>query len=446
MSSGPDRPSLRRRLGLLLALSLVVLLAAEAAGLRLFPRSLVQGYVITRLDHDADTLYARIADSPGGVLPADLSPGVVYDTPLSGHYYRVVVGSSVTRSRSLWDTDFEMPLLSPGERRIDFRTGPAGQELLVLSRGYALPQDAMTLVVAEDIGEMKRRIERFERLFLIALIVAFAVMALVQQLIVWAGLRPLKDVVRACRAVERGETGRLDAENAPSEIAPVLEAVDRLVRHHGRRTARTRHALGNLAHALKTPLAALAQAADDLESRGDGEAAETLRRQIGAMRNTVERELRRASLAGPGAPGTGFDMASELAALAESLGRLHDGRVLIEVDAPPGERFPADPDDLLELFGNLLDNACKWARRRVRITAGDGGGLHAVIEDDGPGVPEENLSRLGEVGLRLDESRPGHGLGLAIARDVVAQYGGTIGFGRSAELGGLRVEVSIPRP
>ena len=337
-------------------------------------------------------------------------------------------------------------MLAPGERRIDSRMGPAGQELLILSRGHELPWGRMTLVVAEDVGEMKRRIEQFERIFLIAMVIAFILIAMVQQIIVYTGLRPLDRAVRACRAAETGEAGPIDAANAPREIAPVLDAVDRLVRHHGRRLARTRHALGNLAHALKTPLATLAQEADALDAQGDSKAAAALRRQIESMRNTLERELHRASLAGPGAPGAGFDAAKELTALADTLERLHRGRIAIEVDVPAVRRFPADPDDLLELFGNLLDNACKWAKARVRIMGGAGEGLRIVIEDDGPGVADGMLVRLGEVGLRLDESRPGHGLGLAIARDVVDQYGGQIGFGRSVELGGLRVEVTIPRP
>ena len=171
------------------------------------------------------------------------------------------------------------------------------------------------------------------------------------------------------------------------------------------------------------------------------------RAQLDTMRETMARELHRARLSGGGPVGSSFEVRGQLAVLVDVLQRLHAERhISIELDAPD-EALPVDREDMLELFGNLLDNACKWAQGRVRVQvapAGAGGQLVFSVEDDGPGVPEALLGQLGTAGLRTDESRPGHGLGLAIVSDIVAQYGGTLRFGRSAGLGGLRVEVSLP--
>ena len=145
--------------------------------------------------------------------------------------------------------------------------------------------------------------------------------------------------------------------------------------------------------------------------------------------------------------GSSFAVRGQLGALVDVLQRLHAQRhVSIELDAPD-EALPVDREDMLELLGNLLDYACKWAQGRVRVcveAAGAGGQVVFSVVDDGPGVPEALLGQLGTAGLRTDESRPGHGLGLAIVGDIVAQYGGTLRFGRSAGLGGLKVEVSLP--
>jgi signal transduction histidine kinase len=232
-------------------------------------------------------------------------------------------------------------------------------------------------------------------------------------------------------------------EQGPSELRPLLQAINRLSRHHGLRLARSRRALGNVSHALKTPLAVLQQQADEMERCGEKIEAEAMRQQLGAMEQTIGRELHRARMAGSGTPGARFDATQELTALSEALMQLHHGRVRIELSVS-GEPCALDADDMLELFGNLLDNACKWAAVRVRIKVVQKNGLQAEIEDDGAGVVEKDLWQLTRPGQRLDESRPGHGLGLGIVQDIVEQYHGTLVFSRSAELGGLHVSVRIP--
>jgi signal transduction histidine kinase len=435
--------SLKLRITLLVGACLLLLLAAQTVGLRIIPGALVQDYVLTRLEHDADTLYARLV---AGTEPVDVftrTVGIIYETPLSGHYFRIHTGGAVIRSRSLWDEDLPLSALTPREQRIDRLPGPANQSLLVHSQGYEVRGQPVTISVAEDVSAMERTVAGLEQRLLAAMTVAIALVLLLQFLLIRRALRPVDEAVAACRRLESGGAAPLQVR-APSEIKPLVEAVNRLIHHHGLRLERTRRALGNVSHALKTPMAVMSQVTDDLAERGDRATAESLRRQLELIRNTVERELRRARLAGSGQPGAGFDARAEFQALVAVLRQLHHDRVDMEVRVE-GDPAPVDREDMLELFGNLLDNACKWAASRVWVAVRQGPGIHAVVEDDGPGVEEAMIGRLVQPGFRLDESTPGHGLGLAIARDVVEQYGGWIEFGRSAELGGLRVEVHIPQ-
>ena len=443
--------SLRNRLSLALSLVLLAAAALLAIGLQDFPRRLVEGFVGARLEHDAEMLYTRVLDAADPEAAAQDAAGSFFRLPLSGHYFVIGVGGQLIRSRSLWDEDLATPAVTQAGfvRRVP---GPAGQRLLVFAKRFAGAGAGITVTVAEDVSAIDDAIARFRAWLLAGVALALLVLLALQRVLLVRGLAPLDDAVAACRRIERGEppgeAARSPAPLAPSEVQPMLDAIDRLARHHAQRLGRIRHAVGNLSHALKTPLAVLSQQADDLATRGETSAATSMREHLDAMRATIERELRRARLAGGNAPGEPVELRALLGTLADVLQQLHRDRgIAIEVDAPE-RRVAADREDLLELFGNLLDNACKWARQRVRVSVAPAppatDALEFSVEDDGPGVPEELLGQLGAAGMRIDEQRPGHGLGLAIAADIVAQYGGSIRYRRSAALGGLQAQASLP--
>ncbi|GMV01703.1 MAG: sensor histidine kinase [Burkholderiaceae bacterium] len=445
--------SLRNRLSLALSLVLLAAAALLAIGLQDFPRRLVEGFVGARLEHDAEMLYTRVLDAADPEAAAQDAAGSFFQLPLSGHYFVIGVGGQLIRSRSLWDEDLATPAATQAGfvRRVP---GPAGQRLLVFAKRFAGAGAGagITVTVAEDVSAIDDAIARFRAWLLAGVALALLGLLALQRVLLVRGLAPLDDAVAACRRIERGEppgeAARSPARLAPSEVQPMLDALDRLARHHAQRLGRIRHAVGNLSHALKTPLAVLSQQADDLATRGQADAAASMREQLDAMRATIERELRRARLAGGNAPGEPVELHALLGTLAEVLQQLHRDRgIAIEVDAAE-RRIAADREDLLELFGNLLDNACKWARQRVRVSVAPAppatDALEFSVEDDGPGVPEELLGQLGAAGMRIDEQRPGHGLGLAIAADIVAQYGGSIRYRRSAALGGLQAQASLP--
>jgi signal transduction histidine kinase len=258
----------------------------------------------------------------------------------------------------------------------------------------------------------------------------------------------LEQVRRELPRLARGEIPQLSVD-APAEVRPLVAELNRLLDLMNQRQRRARHALGNLAHALKTPLTALTQLTDQPPPAGDvrGWWQEILQ-QLQYIRNLTERELKRARIAGSATPGQRVLLAGEVADLVETLRRIHRDRALrFELRIPPNSVFPGDRDDLLELLGNLLDNACQWAKLVVRLSAGTNAeGLWLRVEDDGPGCPPEQLELLRQRGTRIDESRAGHGLGLGIVGDIVAQYGGTLRLARSDTLGGFLAEVALPHP
>jgi signal transduction histidine kinase len=256
-------------------------------------------------------------------------------------------------------------------------------------------------------------------------------------------LRPLERVRSDIRRFEQGEVEEL-ATNVPEEILPLVQEVNRLLRLLTLRVERTRNSLGNLAHALKTPINLLVQTLDHAETTINAGTRRALTNQTARLHQLVERELRRARLAGAGKPVRRFVPATELPELVGVVRRMHQEKTLeIEISGFPDHPLPIDREDMLELLGNLLDNACKWAKRRVHLDIAGGDIVRVRVADDGPGVPDADLDRLTQRGVRMDEERDGYGLGLAIAHDIVKLYSGKLEFRRSPELGGLEVVTEL---
>lgn len=430
--------SLERRL--LAGISLSLLLAFGAllwlGGLAI--REVTEGYITSRLQHDSEALLGHLAFDPQGqlLLPEQLFP--VYRQPLSGHYFVVLAGSTRLASRSLWDESLPLDPLPPGTRQTLRLAGPGDQRLLAIGTGYRKQGHDLTLLVAEDVAPLEARITRYQWLLTGLFLMLGAMLLLALRLLLRRGFRPLHRAREQLQRVADGRQAQLD-EAVPDEIRPLVQELNRLLELLAQRLARSRNALGNLAHALKTPLSLIIQ---DLDQPSLDEARrQAALAQAGRIRDLVDRELRRARIAGSGSAGQRFDARAEVPALCEVLHRLYaDRRLTINHGELPEAPLAADREDMLELLGNLLDNACKWAESRVRfaIEAADST-IQICVEDDGPGVSADQRAGLTGRGRRLDESRAGHGLGLAIARDIVDLYEGELRFERSQEMGGLKV-------
>ena len=438
-------PSLQARLGLGLLLSLVATFLVLWGLVSYAIRGLTEDYMSSRLAHDGETLLAALNFDKDGrprLAAARIDP--VYRRPFSGRYFQIRAGEAVLRSRSLWDQALTLPALAPGETRRLRLGGPQAQPLLVWVAGFRKQDRPLTLAVAEDLSGVEADIRRFQRLFALTAAALLLPLLVLQVLIVRTGLKPLDRVRREIRALERGEVRTLTPE-VPREVAPLVHEVNRLLQIMGRRLQRSRNALGDLAHALKAPLTVLRQLRRDEALEAQPALREALVAQTDTMQRVLERVLRRARLAGEGPAGAHFSLEADLPALVDTLRRMHPQReISFETEAPPAGTLALDREDLLELLGNLLDNACKWARRRVRLAIRANDTVHIVVEDDGPGVEPPALAGITRRGARLDESAEGHGLGLAIVKDVIDDYGGSIDFGRSESLGGLRVNVRLP--
>jgi len=304
--------------------------------------------------------------------------------------------------------------------------------------------------VAESLDSFNAQVGEFRRQ-LIGWFAAIALIMLLSISILMRGLlRPLRQIETEIGEIEEGKRASL-SEKFPTELAGVARNMNLLIDNERARSDRYRHTLDNLAHSLKTPLAAMRALTEDVGS--SSQLHGRFNEQIERMDEIVRYQLRKpaASSSADNLVLGPVPVAREVERLVSGLGKVyHDKHPAIESEVAPDLTFRGDTGDFLELAGNLLDNACKWCAGRVAITVrpstrsqGQARGMRLTVEDDGPGIPEEAAEALLERGTRLDEATPGHGIGLAIVRDIAKSYGGTLAIERSA-LGGARITVDIP--
>jgi len=437
--------SLERRFALHLALALLAVFGLLFWSSIAAVRSLSEAYVLARLEHDAEALLGAFGINPRG-LPrlrqGRISP--VYQQPLSGHYFLVSLADGAQiRSRSLWDETLGVPDVEVGVVETRFVRGPAEQQLYSRSAGYEKHGQRFTLTVAEDLTPMARDIRRFQWIGLIALGVALTTIVTLQRYLLRRGFRVLDQVRGELRQVAMGQLRQIE-ELGPIEIRPLSTEVNRLLQQLQKRLQRSRQALGNLAHGLKAPLSLMTRDLDTLPlADADRQRLSTQLNRVGTL---IERELKRARFGGDSAAQP-FIPRADVPDLLDALRQLYRGRDLDIVSLElPETALPFDHEDMLELLGNLLDNACKWARRRVELNITLDHGVLISVADDGHGIPGALGETLLQRGTRIDEQEDGHGLGLAIVKDLVNDYSGTIEFIPATARGGLQVRVRLPTP
>lgn len=428
--------SLKHRLSRHLLINILLIMLALLGGLSLMMARLVEQHVVTRLQHDAESLISVLQQQDGQWRVDSALVSTIYNRVRSGHYYLIVTEGQVIRSRSLFDFEFEVPVTTRAEG-IHRIAGPGDEDWLLWSQAVIKKGVELQIWVAEDIAPLYWGLWRLFGFALVAIVVLTLVSLWVQQRILDRAFKVFDDLREQLSAI-RESASDLPAMQVPNEVEPLIAEIGLLVKQLQARTLRTRSAIANLSHELKRPLQVLSLHHADLDRR------DPLARAIAEIRAIIERELRRARLAGSDRVGGRFDLAEELPFLVMMMQRLYPH---IDIDGSEVGSSPAlglDRDDMLELTGNLLDNACKFGRERVKLSSEFSNGQFLLgIEDDGPGVDAEHLSRLTTRGVRLDETVDGHGMGLALCADIVAGFNGEMRFGR-AGLGGLRVEISLP--
>ncbi len=434
--------SIQSRLSLgLIGVLIVVGLALAQVSLWLFEVGL-QRYLEAGLRKESENLLLALVHGHDGLELDQQRISSAYNRQFSGYYFRIDFDGKSWRSRSLWDTELPKPD-APG-LHTGLELGPDGQQLLVLRSDYRRQGQAMSISVAQDYTPMRDSFRRMQQIGLGLGLLALILVLVLQRVIVKRSLRPLERSREQIAQLQQGQRSQLDAE-VPSELEPLVAQINHLLAHTEDSLRRSRNALGNLGHALKTPLAVLLSLASSERVREVPGLAGQLREQLEQIQQRLSRELNRARLAGDALPGAHFDCDVELPGLLSTLNMIHGDGLSIRHEVPAGLSLPWDREDLLELLGNLLDNACKWADSEVCLSIAVTPEHYWVwIDDDGPGIPEQARQGVLERGARLDEQVDGHGLGLGIVRDIVDAWNGRMTLEESL-LGGLRVSIELPR-
>lgn len=442
---------------LIAAAAVWTVLAFVAGGLILSNafRTSVDGDFDSELQSSLDALVASAGyDASGAIRLEPRYLSARFQRAYSGDYWQIVPvgGGKPMISHSLLDRTLRF---ADSEKTADgmlwgHGEGPDRQHLRILSRriefpitATARPDDnrAYMFTVASDLSEVESRIAQFNGI----LIWSFAVLGLgligAVFIQVRVGLQPLRSVTDALYRIREGSARRLEGR-FPAEIEPLASELNSLIEHSAEVVGRARSYVSNLAHSLKTPLTVLSSEA----SANPGFLGDLVQRQVSNMRRQVDHYLARARAAGAlDVLGNRTVVSPVLEDLARVLRRIHaESEVSVEVDCPPSLAFRGERQDLEEMAGNLMDNACKWSRGTVRVSAhGAGVNLCLSVEDNGPGLTPIERQHVGERGERLDESVPGFGLGLAIVRDIAKLYNGSLALD-SSPLGGLRAQLTLP--
>ncbi|MBJ9974232.1 sensor histidine kinase [Pseudomonas sp. S75] len=434
--------SIQARLSLgLVAVLIVVGVAVAQVTLWLFEAGL-QRYLEAGLRKESENLLVALMHGPKGLQLDERRVSAAYHRPFSGYYFRIDFAQGTWRSRSLWDLD--MP--KPGRPGLDDRheLGPEGQQLLAYRGDYRRLGQDVSISVAQDYSPVRDGFKRLQQVGLGMGLLALLLILVLQRITVTRALRPLERARQQIAQLQRGQRSQLDAQ-VPPELQPLVEQINHLLAHTEDSLRRSRNALGNLGHALKTPLAVLMSLAGSARLADAPELQAQLREQLEQIKQRLARELNRARLAGDALPGARFDCDAELPGLLSTLAMVHGPGLSLEKEVPAGLQLPWDREDLLELLGNLLDNACKWADGEVRLSIQPTPqGYRLWVDDDGPGIPEDARAQVLARGSRLDEQVAGHGLGLGIVRDIVEAWQGSMALSQSP-LGGLRVDIALTR-
>lgn len=439
------RSSIRKSLlTLLLPVAIALMVAAWVVHGLLLER-MARGFVEDRLQDEVAFLEHQLRQS-GPQQIRDIAEGDYFEEVFH-HAFALRIGDQVHSSPALW-TPALQPLLADAlsgfVRETGADTSAAINEFLAYRKALTLEGEPVIIVVAEDLSTLHNSQQELH----IWTAVVSGILLVLLLLAIWQAIRlSLSSVGRlqqGLKALQTGASNRLDVD-APAEFQPLISQLNQLLDTLDQRLTRSRDALANLSHSVKTPVSAIRQVLEDDTRTLDPEMRQQLAQRLSDIDRQLESEMRRSRFAGPQA-GKAAKPVSQARDLLWMLGRLYtDKNFELETDLSPDTRWPIEEHDLNEILGNLLDNAGKWASRSAVLALAETASLLRIeVRDDGPGVIQEALPALGTRGVRLDEQTPGHGLGLAIVREIIERYGGDLTFAIGTR-GGLRVSATVPR-
>ena len=455
------RNSLSRRLFFSSAIWTLLVLPFAAAVLISLYRDAVERSFDARLNQYLEYLIAITSPDHGIDITSPASLGEpLFSLPSSGWYWEIrSLGGApiVFKSVSLASEALKLPseagiIPDSTELRRAYLAGPESQSLRVLEREITIIQNEQqrryVYAVAGDAGEISDQVSAFTAMLVTAFCMLAAGLLIATFFQVRYGLRPLRDIGEKLVAIRSGKASRLEG-SLPEEIQPLQEELNALIQSNQAIIERARTHVGNLAHALKTPLSVITNEARE----GDGEFAVKVAGQAELMREYITHHLARAQIAARvSIVGGVTDVSETVNSLTNTLARIYSERnINFVVDCPADAKFRGEKQDLQEMVGNLLDNACKWADGRVVISVETQAGarpanarqLTVLVDDDGPGLSLPELESVVQRGKRLDETKPGSGLGLSIVADLSEMYYGSFVL-QQAPGGGVRAKLVLP--
>jgi signal transduction histidine kinase len=396
------------------------------------------------LNNNIDRLLAAIQKNGDQMFLDTTRLDVGYKRPFSGQYFVIQLGAQRWRSRSLWDVDLALTDTASGSELFAVQ-GPGEQQLLALTKKLKRFGQPVVITAANDFSDLRAEANRA-----LALLVGFWSIALIATLLLlnhWIrrALQPMEVARRQVAEIQAGSRQLLD-ESVPAELLPLIRQVNLLLEETRRALLRSRNALSNLGHALKTPLAVLSTLVSREEIRKDADLYSGLCEQLNQIEGRIRRELGQAQNANSAAFNTAFVPARDIAMLVKTLEQAHNRQLRVDCDFQV-KTLPFEREDMLELVGNILDNGFKWAKSEIAVTIVEQDNQWIItVGDDGDGIVEEPMRhQVLARGQRLDETVAGQGLGLAIAADIVDAYKGDLRLAQSP-LGGLEVKIIFPAP
>ena len=440
--------SLRRRLNRGLIIILTVVFTANWLAADWVIRGVAEREMLTRLVHDGDSLLDSLQLAEDGRLKFDIShAGSVYGQAYSGHYFLIHLDGQVLYSPSLQETILPFQAVDGlALYHFHFQDGPKQQPLLVLSRGVERLGHHISISVAEELTAIDHDISGVRLAYSVFCLLVLMIAIVLQTVDVKRSLSGFKVLREELKAIASGRQQQVGSTaTVPAEVRPLVQELNRLLLLVDRRMHQSRTALGNVAHALKTPLAMLYRLAESPALKAHPQLKVQIQQQNQLIHQRIERELKRARISGSFQTGANFNPQQELTALVQLLRNIYSEKTLSFQIQAPDQLLSCDREDMLELMGNLLDNACKWAKQCIEINVNCDNGILLSVADDGPGCEVADMQQLLKRGVRLDENVQGHGLGLAIVQDIAEFYGGVVSVQQSESLGGLQVKVYLPK-
>lgn len=437
--------SLWRRMILIAAIWIALLLAGGGFALDRVLSGAVTRNFDDQLEYVLNALLLSSEIGPDGEVMFNREPADQrFLEPYSGLYWQVSApGREHFPSRSLWDRRLRYGAAHLDREIHAYDSAQFGDEKLrVVERDVTLPGSPVTwrFQVAQSRDGLNAQIDALRRTLVRSFLLLAVGLILLAAVQTFYGLWPLRRVREEIAAMRAGRANRVDSA-MPAEVAPLVEELNALVEHNERQAEEARRHAGNLAHALKTPLTVIMNAA----AAGSDDLAATVVREARTMRRQVDHHLARARAVGRrGSAHSRAAVWPSVESVERAVRRLYP-HVRIDIAGDRAATAHIERQDLDEMMGNLVENAAKYGGGSVFVTVGvQAGFVEILVEDDGAGIPEEARSRIFDRGVRLDTGKPGTGLGLAIVRDVAEIYDGTVTLEESEDLGGLMVRLRLP--